>query len=203
MLIANCNSTAMKNIIVLLILAASCRQCTSFVPSRLSVSKVVSKSAEREHKFQEFRAQRKISTEEVDDVSNNSNQDGSTSSIDGDQNSTDNTGPKQTTLSGGTPLIFDMERRMLVWDDELYQGLNDASPSSDTSSSTAPTQATAANAAAVASLPRWRPKSINQQSISNANPSFRTSSPIMTNAGYASILKRNSRKKNKPSMWRH
>jgi hypothetical protein len=113
---------------------------------------------------------------------------------------------KQTTLSGGTALIFEMARRMLVWDDELYQGLNDASSHSSEipSSSSVPTQAAAAaNAAAVAALPRWRPKSITQQSISNANPSFRTSSPIMTNAGYASILKRNSRKKNKPSMWRH
>ncbi len=190
----------MKNIIVLLILAASCRQCSSFIPSRLSLPKVVTK--EMEHKFQEFRAQSKISTEEEDDVSN-SNQDAPISSVDEDQNSSDNTVPKQTTLSGGTPLIFDMARRMLVWDDELYQGLNDASLSSEASSSTAPTQAAAANAAAVAALPRWRPKSITQQSISNANPSFRTSSPIMTNAGYASILKRNSRKKNKPSMWRH
>jgi hypothetical protein len=112
--------------------------------------------------------------------------------VDKDQNP-----PKQTTLSGGTSLIFDMARRMLVWDDELYQGLNDASPSSQPSPSAAtPMQAAVA-------LPRWRPKSITQQSISNANPSFRTSSPIMTNAGYASILKRNSRKKNKPSMWRH
>lgn len=193
----------MKNITVLLILAASCVQCSGFVPSRLSMPKVFTKSAEREHKFQGFRAQRKISTEEDDDVSN-SNQDASISpSIDGDQNSSDSAVPKQTTISGGTPLIFDMARRMLVWDDELYQGLNDSSTSSEASSSTAPTQAAAANAAAVAALPRWRPKSITQQSISNANPSFRTSSPIMTNAGYASILKRNSRKKNKPSMWRH
>lgn len=195
-------STAMKNIILLLILAASCRQCSSFVPSRLSMQKKAMKIVEREHKFERFRAQRKISTEEDDDVSNSS-QDASISSADVDQSSSDNAVPKQTTLSGGTPLIFDMARRMLVWDDELYQGLNDASPSSEASSSTAPTRAAAANAAAVAALPRWRPKSITQQSISNANPSFRTSSPIMTNAGYASILKRNSRKKNKPSMWRH
>jgi hypothetical protein len=42
-----------------------------------------------------------------------------------------------------------------------------------------------------------------QKGISNVNPSFRTSSPIMTSAGYAGILRRNSRKKMKPSMWRH
>mmetsp|Transcript_13821 Transcript_13821/g.23480 ORF Transcript_13821/g.23480 Transcript_13821/m.23480 type:complete len:575 (-) Transcript_13821:41-1765(-) len=189
----------MKNIIALLILAAAFRQCSSFVPSHASLPKVVTTSAEREHKF---RAKRKISTEE-DDGSSSRQGDAVISSVDGDQNSSDNV-PKQTTLSGGTPLILDMARRMLVWDDELYQGLNDASPSSEPSpSAAAPTQAAAANAAAVAALPRWRPKSITQQSISNANPSFRTSSPIMTNAGYASILKRNSRKKNKPSMWRH
>ncbi len=183
---------AMKNTITLLILAAACVQCSSFVPSRLSLPKVFTTSAGREHNFR-AKKRRKASTEGDDDV-------GSKSSMDEDQDNV----PKQTTLSGGTSLIFDMARRMLVWDDELYQGLNDASPSSEPSpSAAAPTQAAAANAAAVAALPRWRPKSITQQSISNANPSFRTSSPIMTNAGYASILKRNSRKKNKPSMWRH
>ena len=194
--------TAMKDIIALIILAAACRQCLSFVPSRLSVPKVVTKhGVEREQNFRGILAKRKISTEENDDVS--SNQQGLTSSIDAGKNPSDNAVPRQT-LSGGTPLILDMARRMLVWDDELYMGLNDASTSSESSSSAAdPTQAAAANAAAVAALPRWRPKSISQQSISNANPSFRTSSPIMTNAGYASILRRNSRKKNKPSMWRH
>ena len=136
--------------------------------------------------------------------------------------------PQQTTLSGGPSLIFEMARRMLVWDDELYdssQMLNDASaaaavaggtPSnfvteeylnslpapttSTTSSSTLPT--TLSSPSASTSTPRWRPSAL-QQSISNVNPNFRVSSPIMTNAGYASILRRNSRKKNKPSMWRH
>ena len=202
-LVAKSCPTAMKDIIALLILAAACRQCSSFVPSRLFMPKVVSKSVEIEQNFRGCRAKRKISTEENDDVSSSQEGDALLSSIDEDQNSNDNTVPRQT-LSGGTPLILDMARRMLVWDDELYQGLNDASTSSEPSSSAAdPTQAAAVNAAAVAALPRWRPRSITQQSISNANPSFRTSSPIMTNAGYASILRRNSRKKNKPSMWRH
>lgn len=105
------------------------------------------------------------------------------------------------TFSGGPSLIFEMARRMLVWDDELYQGLNDASHdakeskllSTNLSNSDGPTIST----------PRWRPSPLMQKGISNVNPSFRTSSPIMTSAGYAGILRRNSRKKMKPSMWRH
>mmetsp|Transcript_6188 Transcript_6188/g.13045 ORF Transcript_6188/g.13045 Transcript_6188/m.13045 type:complete len:686 (+) Transcript_6188:2-2059(+) len=126
--------------------------------------------------------------------------------------------PKQTTLSGGPSLIFEMARRMLVWDDELYQGLNDAGSREGASVAKSTTGYAKATNAAIASetplptsafptssspLPRWRPNPILQQSISNVNPSFRTSSPIMTNAGYAGILRRNSRKKKKPSMWRH
>mmetsp|Transcript_30636 Transcript_30636/g.56649 ORF Transcript_30636/g.56649 Transcript_30636/m.56649 type:complete len:679 (-) Transcript_30636:225-2261(-) len=133
--------------------------------------------------------------------------------------------PKQT-LSGGSEVIFEMARRMLVWDDELYdsQNINDAGsrdegvetlaeatpptpPSSSTSSEQLKTLPSTSAIppmpkAASTSLPRWRPAAIRQQSISNANPSFRTSSPVMTNAGYAGILRRNSRKNN-PSMWRH
>eukprot|EP00571_Detonula_confervacea_P005529 CAMPEP_0172318354 /NCGR_PEP_ID=MMETSP1058-20130122/34674_1 /TAXON_ID=83371 /ORGANISM="Detonula confervacea, Strain CCMP 353" /LENGTH=658 /DNA_ID=CAMNT_0013033179 /DNA_START=111 /DNA_END=2084 /DNA_ORIENTATION=- len=127
--------------------------------------------------------------------------------------------PKQTTLSGGTPLMFEMARRMLVWDDELYdsQIVNDAgsreemegaipsssSPSEPNSTLPSTSSPPPMPKKASTSLPRWRPSAIRQQSISNVNPSFRTSSPIMTNAGYASILRRNSRKKNKPNMWRH
>lgn len=135
--------------------------------------------------------------------------------------------PKRTTLSGGPSLIFEMARRMLVWDDELYESsmLNDAgSRNGDdnkgllpSSSSLPPEQLAAFPPLSVTSssspllpidasaspLPRWRPSAIRQQSISNVNPAFRTSSPIMTNAGYAGILRRNSRKKNKPSMWRY
>jgi hypothetical protein len=137
--------------------------------------------------------------------------------------------PKRTTLSGGPSLIFEMARRMLVWDDELYENsmLNDAGSrrgegnmgSLSTSSSLPPPpeqlaafpplSVTSTSSpllsieASVSPLPRWRPSAIRQQSISNVNPAFRTSSPIMTNAGYAGILRRNSRKKNKPSMWRY
>lgn len=199
----------MKNIIgLLLILIAACIvKCSCFVPSRLPLPVTI--QSERQHELRASKNRRKKSE---DDTNINNTTGGEQDVVAADQMSSagnldqDSSGvPKQTTLSGGTSLIFDMARRMLVWDDELYQGLNDASPSSDIYSPkvSTTTKAAAANAAAVAALPRWRPKSITQQSISNANPSFRTSSPIMTNAGYASILKRNSRKKNKPSMWRH
>lgn len=108
--------------------------------------------------------------------------------------------PTTRTLSGGPSLIFEMARRMLVWDDELYQGLNDASRDGEEDKllSTA-----ISNNNVSTNAPRWRPSSLLQRSISNVNPAFRTSSPIMTSAGYAGILRRNSRKKMKPSMWRH
>jgi hypothetical protein len=109
-------------------------------------------------------------------------------------------GEPTRTLSGGPSLIFEMARRMLVWDDELYQGLNDASrDGEDSLLSTALSD----NANSSMYAPRWRPSPLLQRSISNVNPAFRTSSPIMTSAGYAGILRRNSRKKMKPSMWRH
>jgi len=134
--------------------------------------------------------------------------------------------PKQTTLSGGPSLIFDMARRMLVWDDEMYEsgmlndagsreGADEAPPSSilptkqylstltSSPSSPPPLPPSIPTNSSTSQLPRWRPTAIRRQSISNINPAFRTSSPIMTSAGYAGILRRNSRKKNKPSMWRH
>ena len=108
-------------------------------------------------------------------------------------------GEPTRTLSGGPSLIFSMARRMLVWDDELYQGLNDASRDDEDE------RAILATALSNDSItaPRWRPSTVLQKSISNVNPAFRTSSPIMTSAGYAAILRRNSRKKMKPSMWKH
>ena len=134
--------------------------------------------------------------------------------------------PRRTTLSGGPTLIFEMARRMLVWDDELYDNsgtmLNDASSSISspskqrvtTSSYTSqrftsfpPTSTSAVPSSYTNPLstpvPKWRPTNIRRQSVSDINPAFRTSSPIMTSAGYLGILRRNSRKKNKPSMWKH
>ena len=117
-------------------------------------------------------------------------------------------------MIGGEGTILEMARRMLVWDDELYDGriVNDASgsavsPSPPSLLSLPPEKLSAIPPPTIqsssTSLPRWRPSSVQQQTISNVNPSFRTESPVMTNAGYASIMRRNSRKKNKPSMWKH
>eukprot|EP00970_Alexandrium_tamarense_P007355 scaffold1339_cov207-Alexandrium_tamarense.AAC.9 len=136
----------------------------------------------------------------------------SKSSISKSNGDTTTTQPPKQTLSGGPSLIFEMARRMLVWDDDLYQGLNDRSDGGESTPTTlSPSELALPSTTIPASLastmptalPRWRPSAILQQSISNVNPSFRTASPIMTNAGYAGILRRNSRKKRKPSMWRH
>jgi hypothetical protein len=93
----------------------------------------------------------------------------------------------QQTIRGGPSMIFAMARRMLVWDDEDYQAgrvLNDASNKPRTK---------------VKVLPRWHP----HDGIADANPYFRTQSPVMNNKGYAVTIQRNSRKRNKPGLWRH
>jgi len=80
------------------------------------------------------------------------------------------------TIGGGTSTIFEMARRMLVWNDEpTSENTNDGI------------------------LPRWHPHS----GISDVNPSFRTKAPAMSNTGYAGQIWRNVRKRNKPSLWRH
>lgn len=96
--------------------------------------------------------------------------------------------PLQKTLTGGPSLIFDMARRMLVWDED---NMND--------SSTSQQQQQPAKKRTRIVLPRWHPHS----GISDVNPSFRSSPPVMNNAGYAGVIRRNSRKRGKPGMWRH
>ncbi len=109
----------------------------------------------------------------------------------------------QETLSGGPSMIFAMARRMLVWDDEDYQAstmgkvLNDASPMSKNITQTQIPTVRAKQSKQV--LPRWHPVT----GIADANPNFRNSPPVMNNNGYAGLIKRNSRKKNHPSLWRH
>ena len=101
---------------------------------------------------------------------------------------------------------MEMARRMLVWDDELYARdamLNDASSpqreeggDSDEPGVTSATSDSAAPSPIVAGpLPRWRPPSIRPGCVSNANPSFRSEPPVMSNGGYASVIRRNSRKR--------
>eukprot|EP00978_Attheya_sp_CCMP212_P021175 scaffold61560_cov41-Attheya_sp.AAC.2 len=96
--------------------------------------------------------------------------------------------PLQKTLTGGPSLIFEMARRMLVWDED---NMND--------SSTSQQQQQPAKKRTRTVLPRWHPHS----GISDVNPSFRSSPPVMNNAGYAGVIRRNSRKRGKPGMWRH
>ena len=112
--------------------------------------------------------------------------------------------PPHETLQGGPALIFTMARRMLVWDDENYVGQNDTyrTGAEATPSSALPMTEPLSSEAAVAEsrpLPRWHPHG----GISDVNPSFRSAPPAMNNAGYAASIRRNSRKRNKPSLWRH
>jgi len=116
--------------------------------------------------------------------------------------------PPTETLQGGPALIFAMARRMLVWDDENYVGQNDTyrtgaeASSSSESASALPITEPLSSAIAVAEsrpLPRWHPHG----GISDVNPSFRSAPPAMNNAGYAASIRRNARKRNKPSLWRH
>jgi hypothetical protein len=95
---------------------------------------------------------------------------------------TNNTIPTSTTLGGGADLIFAMARRMI-----LFQS-SDTLSSSSLSSTMAPPP-----------LPRWHPHG----GISNDNPQFRTKTPTMDHNGYASMIWRNVRKRNAPSLWRH
>lgn len=74
-----------------------------------------------------------------------------------------------------------MARKMLVWD-------------VDDANETAPPKKTSPGV-----LPRWHPHA----GISDVNPSFRTQSPIMNNQGYAGIIWRNVRKRDKASLWRY
>ncbi|EJK60041.1 hypothetical protein THAOC_19678 [Thalassiosira oceanica] len=91
---------------------------------------------------------------------------------------------------------MEMARRMLVWDDELYARdamLNDASAPRDEWAGRANQAANrAANRAAPlywpprpadGPLPCWRPPSIRPGCVSNANPSFRSAPPVMSNGG--------------------
>lgn len=139
---------------------------------------------------------------------------------------------------GGPAMIFAMARRMLVWDDDKFQGLNDSSKTATTTqqqqrrqvdpdvyefadpnafaypqtprrppASSAPlttkvTVTTAPQPALLADprpLPRWRPHG----GIADYNPAFRDKAPVMNSLGYANAIRRNSRKKNKPAMWRY
>jgi hypothetical protein len=129
------------------------------------------------------------------------------------------------TISGGTSEIFSMARRMMVWNEDFGYPSDASSSSSTTLSSsssvsqddlspndkTSSSETIASIASAASStptttttrktkpLPRWHP----HEGIADSNPSFRSKPPLMNNKGYAMLIRRNSRKRNKQSLWRH
>jgi len=114
------------------------------------------------------------------------------------------TEPMQQTLSGGPALIFAMARRMLVWEDESYEGdpnTRNSGPykSIGSSESKSQTSITASSSKTRTVLPRWHP----HDGIADNNPYFRSEQPLMNNRGYAGVIRRNSRKRGKISLWRH
>lgn len=93
------------------------------------------------------------------------------------------------TLPGGQSLLFEMARKLFVWefnDDQEYDGksLRKSPRQRDSEGNIL--------------LPRWRP----YKGVSNDNVEFRSSSPRMTTEGYARAILRHARKRN-PSMWKH
>jgi len=102
--------------------------------------------------------------------------------------------PLVQTLPGGPNLIFEMARKMLVWEQEDWEAavVNQAVA--------ARTAAAAATTQTTTSAPRrWHPT----LGISDDNPQFRTQPPVMNSQGYAGMIWRNVRKRSKTSMWRY
>ena len=96
------------------------------------------------------------------------------------------------TIGGSESMIFEMARKMLLWDSETSEN-----PASTT---TVPaTRMPSSKQMRSTVLPRWRPI----RGVSDANPDFRKAAPMMNSQGYAGTIWRNVRKANKPSLWRH
>mmetsp|Transcript_492 Transcript_492/g.1391 ORF Transcript_492/g.1391 Transcript_492/m.1391 type:complete len:469 (-) Transcript_492:227-1633(-) len=97
--------------------------------------------------------------------------------------------PVVTTIGGGTATIFAMARSM--WGQTTQEG-GTTNQQQQQSSNLAPnnygTNPTPNN---IDFSPKWRP------------PSLRTNVPTMNSQGYASIIWRNVRKRNKPSLWQY
>jgi len=120
----------------------------------------------------------------------------------------------QETSTGGPSTMFEMARRMLVWDDQDYQlgrVLNDSSQAQEAQAAQDQAQSqsqpqsdiipssSSPSKKKTTVTPRWHP----HEGIADSNPNFRTNSPIMNNRGYEKTIMRNARKNNKPSLWRH
>jgi pentatricopeptide repeat protein len=109
------------------------------------------------------------------------------------------TGPIRT-IGGGSNMIFEMARQMLLWEETEESAAPPPTASFLKNLGTSGQTSSRKNAKARAPvLPRWRPT----RGVSDVNPSFRTQSPMMNSQGYAGTIWRNVRKANKPSLWRH
>ena len=106
---------------------------------------------------------------------------------------TENVEEPLRTIRGGQSEIFSMARRMMVWNEDFGYSTTTSTSSSSSSSSSSNTTPS------IKPLPRWHP----HEGIGDSNPSFRSKSPPMNNKGYALLIRRNSRKRNKQSLWRH
>jgi hypothetical protein len=98
------------------------------------------------------------------------------------------------TLAGGPALIFEMARKSMLF----------ATKETDTKTMAATTTTKRVAPSEQARRPaptqqRWYPHS----GIANDNPNFRTQAPVMTNKGFAKSIWKNTRKRNKPSLWRY
>jgi len=102
------------------------------------------------------------------------------------------------TLAGGPALIFEMARNSILFSDTNK-------PTTTTTTMTTSTKSTTLSFETRQPPPqsqqqhRWYPHS----GISDDNPSFRTQSPAMNNQGFAKVIWKNVRKRNKPSLWKH
>jgi len=117
------------------------------------------------------------------------------------------------TLNGGPSLIFAMARRMLFWDDDDVDEDNDGSrprrkrtnnnrnyaKNNNDNNDKARPKPIRIPRPKEKIVPRWH----LYDGIADANPSFRMEPPAMNNRGYASTIRRNSRKRGKVSLWRH
>ena len=101
------------------------------------------------------------------------------------------------TLAGGPALIFEMARKSM-----LFATKETEAKTSSTTTTTTRTKPEAPSEQAVRPAPtqqRWYPHS----GIANENPNFRTQAPVMTNKGFAKSIWKNTRKRNKPSLWKY
>ena len=100
--------------------------------------------------------------------------------------------PLRTTLPGGQSLLFEMARKLFVWDNMFNENQEYDGKSIVRSMHQRDKDGNIV-------LPRWRP----YEGVSNENLEFRSAPPRMTSEGYARSIRRHSRKKNQPSMWMH